>query len=65
MRIGKVLLLFFIVISLSAEAFSQRNYFTITIESKYNNAFELFEKKKYGTAQPKFIEIIEELKKWT
>ena len=62
MRIGKVFLLFLIVISLSAEAFSQRNYSTITIESKYNNAFELFEKKKYGTAQPKFIEIIEELK---
>ncbi len=62
MRVGKILFLFLILISLGFAANSQRNYSALLIDDKYFDAYELFQKKKYGTAQPIFIEIIEELK---
>lgn len=62
MRVGKILFLFLILISLGFAANSQRNYSALVIEDKYFDAYELFQKKKYGTAQPIFIEIIEGLK---
>jgi len=59
--VGKHFYLLYIFILFSQVSFSQKNYSYGTLDYEYNRALELFQKEKYGAAQPHFLKIIEKL----
>jgi tetratricopeptide (TPR) repeat protein len=58
---GKLFIILYFFILISQVSFSQKNYSYGTIEYEYKRALELYQKEKYGAAQPHFLKIIEKM----